>query len=228
MAAREKPQSWRKTRRELHKSMSRGGRKWLNGVWKATSTTASEFDGLSPLTTVLGSRLVESFAVRENADAEGVQQALRVAVVYGYAARMVLLDPTDQPSLRPSAFQLNPQSDVERLANDSATPKRLLDPVRSIASDKFDSVMTLPPEVWSGLVAMATQKLQRRFASDNKKFAWRELTRARIEKMLRYGYVLRCLDETLDAEPRLRESEPPAEPEATWGMDADAERGTAA
>jgi hypothetical protein len=209
----EKPhrQSWRMTRRELRKSLSRQGRKWLDGVWKETARTASEFEGLSPLTTVLGSRLVETFAVREHAEAEGIQQALRVAVVYGYAARMVLADPTDQPSLKPSAFHLNAQSDVERLANDASTPKRLLDPVRTIALDKFDSVMTLPPAVWSGLAATATQKLQRRFASDDKKLAWRELGRPRIEKMLRYGYVLRCLDETLDAEPVFSQPEPDAE-----------------
>jgi hypothetical protein len=226
MADKPQRQSWRMTRRELRKSLSRRGRKWLDGVWKATARTASEFEGLSPVTTVLGSRLVESFAAREQADIERVQHALRVAVVYGYAARMVLLEPTDQPSLKRSAFQLNQQSDVERLANDPATPKRLLDPVRSIAADRFDSVMTLPPAVWSGLVATATQKLQRRFASDDKKLASRELTRPRIEKMLRYGYVLRCLDETLDAEPRFRESEPDAEPETDEALAADARRGT--
>jgi len=124
--------------------MSRSGRKWLRGVWKATASTAAEFDGLSPLSTIVGRRLVESFGAREHADDEELQQALRIAVVHGYAARVVLADPTDQPSLRPSAFQLSAQSDVEGLANDAATPKRLLDPVRSIASDRFDSVITLP------------------------------------------------------------------------------------
>jgi hypothetical protein len=205
----EKPhrQSWRMTRREVRKSLSRSGRKWLDGVWKATARTASDFDGLSPVTTPLGSKLVESYAAREHADGEGIQHGLRVAVVYGYAARMVLVDPTDQPSVKRSAFHLNAQSDVERLANDAATPKRLLDPVRTIASDEFDSVMTLPPEVWSAFVATATQKLQRRFTSNNKKqLTWRELSRQRVEKMLKYGYVLRCLDETLDAEPKYREN----------------------
>lgn len=196
-------------------SMSRHGRKWLRGMWKATGTIASEFEALSPVTTLLGARLVESFAAREHAEGKDLEEPLRVAIVYGYAARMVLVEPTDQPSLRPSAFRLNPQSDVERLANDAATPKRLLDPVRTIASDKFDSVMTLPPEVWSGLVALATQTLQRRFTSSNdKKLTWRDLSQDRVEKMLRYGYVLRCLDEALDAEPELRQPAPDAEAEA--------------
>jgi len=193
------------TRRELRKSLSRSGRKWLDGVWKATARTASEFDGLSPVTTPIGSKLVESYAAREHADGEGIQHGLRVVVVYGYAARMVLVDPTDQPSVKRSAFRLNAQSDIERLADDAATPKRLLDPVRTMASDEFDSVMSLPPEVWSAFVATATQKLQRRFTSDNdKQLTWRELSRQRVERMLKYGYVLRCLDETLDAEPKYR------------------------
>lgn len=224
----EKRQSWRRTRRELHISMSRRGRKWLNKVWNTTGTTASEFEALSPLTTLLGRRLVENFVAREEADGEEIQNALRGAIVYGYAVRMVVVDPTDQPSLRPSAFQLRAQSDVEHLADDPATPKRLLDPVRSIASDKFDSVMTLPPEVWSALVAKTTQKLQHHFTSKDKTLTWEELGRARVEKMLRYGYVLRCLDETLDADPKYRGSEPDASPEAGSALEAGAERGTAA
>ena len=37
-----------------------------------------------------------------------------------------------------------------------------------------------------------------------KTLTWRDLGPARIEEMLRYGYVLRCLDEALDAEPERR------------------------
>jgi len=188
--------------------MTRDGRKWVTEVWDATAGTAADLDSLSPLTTLLGRRLVESYAVREHAEGEDVQQALRVAVACGYASRMVLADPTDQPSLKPSAFGLSDQSDSERLSHDDAAPKRLLDPVRSISSEKFDSVMTLPPEVWSGYVATATMKLQRQFRSNKMKLAWQMLSRERVEKMLRYGYVLRCLDESIDAEPKVREPQP--------------------
>ncbi len=190
--------------------MSRHGRKWVNEVWQAAARTAAELEGLSPLTTPLGRRLVESYGTREHADGPEIQHALRVAVVYGYTTRMVLADSTDQPSLKPSAFNLSAQSDVERLAGDDATPKRLLDPIRTIASERFDSVMTLPPAVWSAHLATATMKLQRRFTSD-KTLHWRELGRDRVEKMLRYGYVLRCLDEALDGEPALRQDPPDAD-----------------
>src|SRR5438270_298065 len=77
-------------------------------------------------------------------------------------------------------------------------------PRRGIAGERFDSVMTLPPEMWSGYMAVATNKLQRQLTS--KTLTWRDLGRDRLETMLRFGYVLRCLDEALDAEPVLRES----------------------
>jgi hypothetical protein len=46
-------------------------------------------------------------------------------------------------------------------------------------------------------------KLQGQLAS-GKKLSWQVLTRTRIEQMLRYGYVMRCLDEALGAEPEPR------------------------
>ncbi|HTP21171.1 MAG TPA: hypothetical protein VMJ65_16330 [Solirubrobacteraceae bacterium] len=206
MKERDRRQSWRATRRELAKTMSRRGRKWIREVWAASARTAAALERLSPVTTPLGRRLVESYAAREQADSAEMYRALSVALAYGYAVRTVIVEPTDQPRLKPSAFQLSAQTDVDRLANDEAMPKRLLDPVRSIASsDQFDSVMTLPPTVWNGFVATATMRLQRQFTNSNKaKLTWRELSRERIEKMLRYGYALRCLDEAIDAEPELR------------------------
>ncbi len=79
----------------------------------------------------------------------------------------------------------------------------MLDPVRAIASERFDSAMTLPAEVWRSYVATAAMKLQGQLAA-GKTLTWKEFTRSRIELMLRYGYVLRCLDETLGTEPERR------------------------
>ena len=64
--------------------------------------------------------------------------------------------------------------------------------------------MTLPPEVWRGYVATATMKQQRRLTSPE--LPWNWLGRERIETLLRYGYVLRCVDEALDAEPVLQDA----------------------
>ena len=163
MRERERQQSWRRTRRELHKTLSRDGRKWIKEVWGAAAGIAGRFDRLSPLTTVLGNRLVESYATRERLEGEDLERALRVAVVTGYACRMVVVDPTGQPSLRPSAFNLGAKATAEALASDDAGVNKLLDPVRTIATERFDSVMALPPEIWSAYVATATQKLQRQF-----------------------------------------------------------------
>src|SRR6185437_8359866 len=142
---RERRQSGRLTRRELKQTLSRHGRKWVREVWQAAARTSGDMDGLSPVTTPLGNRLVESYVASERLAGGEIMRALRIATVAGYATRVVVAEPTEQPSLRPSAFGLGAHPDVERLAAD---PDRLLDPVRAIATDRFESVMTLPPEVW--------------------------------------------------------------------------------
>jgi hypothetical protein len=155
------------------------------------------------VTTPLGNRLVESYAATERLSGGEIQRALRIAAVAGYATRMVVAEPTEQPLLPPSAFQLGAHPDPERLADDAT---RLMDPVRAIASERFESVMILPPEVWTSYVATAAMKLQGQLAA-GKELSWQVLTRSRIELMLRYGYVLRCLDEVLGAEPEHRQAE---------------------
>jgi hypothetical protein len=200
-APRDRRQSGRLTRRELKQTLSRGGRKWVKEVWQAATRASGNMDGLSPVSTPLGNRLVESYAAAEQLAGGEIQRALRIATVAGYTTRMVVAEPTEQPSLPPSAFGLRAHPDVDALAGDVT---RLLDPVRAIASkERFDSVMTLPPEVWTSYVATAAMKLQGQLAS-GKELSWQVLSRTRIELMLRYGYVLRCLDEALDADPELR------------------------
>lgn len=196
---RERRQSPRLTKRELRQSLSGGGRKWVRDVWKAATREAAGMNRLSPVTTPLGNGLVEGYAAEHGLAGEEIQSALRIAVVAGYASRMVLAEPTDQPSLEPSAFQLGRGDDAAELGADGATVTRLMDPVRSIASDRFESVMTLPPEVWTAYVKTAAMKLQEQLGT--KTVTWKDLLTSRIEQMLRYGYVLRCLDEALDAEP---------------------------
>jgi hypothetical protein len=197
---RERRQSGRLTRRELKQTLSRGGRKWVKEVWQAAARTSGELNRLSAVTTPLGNRLVESYTVAERLAGGEIQRALRIATVAGYATRVVIAEPTEQPSLHPSAFEIGAHPDVDRLAAD---PDRLLEPVRVIATERFDSAMTLPSEVWTSYVATAAMKLQGQLAS-GKELSWQVFARSRIELMLRYGYVLRCLDEALEIEPELR------------------------
>lgn len=189
------------TRRELRKTLKRDARKWVNEVWQAAAGTAVQLDTLSPVTAPLGVRLVESYAAREQAG-EQAQRGLRIALVAGYASRVVLVEPTEQPTLRPAAFGLSARPDVERIGRDPEAIKRVADPVRTIATEQFETVMTLPQDVWNGYVATAAHKLQRQL---QKQLTWREFGRDRIERMLRYGYVLRCLDEAINAEPVVRD-----------------------
>ncbi len=198
---RERRQSGRLTRRELKQTLSRQGRKWVREVWQASTRASGDMNRLSPVTSPLGNRLVESYAVSERLAGGEIHRALRIAAVAGYATRVVIAEPTEQPSLRPSAVGLGAHPDVERLAAD---PERLLDPIRAIATDRFESVMTLPAEVWSSYVATAAMKLQGQLAA-GKELSWQVFTRSRIERMLRYGYVMRCLDEALGTEPELRD-----------------------
>jgi hypothetical protein len=198
---RERRQSGRLTRRELKQTLSRHGRKWVRDVWKAAAGASGDMNRLSPVTTPLGNRLVESYVASERLAGGEIQRALRIATVAGYATRVVIAQPTEQPSPRPSAFGLGAHPDVDRLAAD---PARLLDPVRTIATERFESVMTLPAEVWTSYVATAAMKLQGQLAA-GKELSWQVLTRSRIELMLRYGYVMCCLDEILGAEPELRD-----------------------
>jgi hypothetical protein len=200
---RERRQSGRLTRRELKQTLSRGGRKWVKEVWQAAARTSGDLNRLSSVTTPLGNRLVENYAAAERLGGGEIQRALRIATIAGYSTRMVIAEPTEQPSVRPSAFQLGTHPDMDRL---SADPDRLLDPVRAIASERFESVMALPPEVWKSYVAWAAMKLQGQLAA-GKELSWQVLQRSRIELMLRYGYVLRCLDEAIGAEPELRQPE---------------------
>ncbi len=210
--SREKRQSWRMTRRELRKSLRRGARKWVREVWQASAGAAAELEALSPLTAVLGMRLVEDYAASKKLVDSELQRALRIVIVAGYGARIVLVDPTNQPALRPASFHLGQRADAKKLAGDAAAVGRLLDDVRTISRDRWDSVMSLPPEVWNCLVVTALQHLQHQLAT--KTLSWQELGRQRIETMLRYGYVLCCLDEAIGAEPVVRDpqDEPTPEP----------------
>ena len=197
---RERRQSGRLTRRELKQTLSRPGRKWVKEVWQAAARISGDLNRLSAVTTPLGNRLVESYAATERLAGGEIQRALRIATVAGYATRLVVAEPTEQPSAPTSAFGLSAHPDLERLAEDVT---RLMDPVRTIASERFDSVMTLPAEVWTAYGATAAMKLQGQLAA-GKELSWKVLTRSRIEVMLRYGYVLRCLDEAIGAEPEAR------------------------
>lgn len=185
-------QSRRRTRRELVHSLSRRARKWVKEVWEAADDVIEQLP-FTPLTAALGRRLAATDAAADNLEANEVQEAWFAVMKAGYASRAVLAEPTEQPTLRRSALgSRGKKLDSQQTASVDA----LLDPVRNIAVDDFPSVMNLPPAVWTGYVATAATKLQRELTTGP--VTWRELDRDRIERMMRYGYVLRCLDEALD------------------------------
>jgi hypothetical protein len=198
-------QTLRRTRVELHHSFTRDGREWIKEMWQAAEGILARLTELSPLTTVLGSGSADSYAAAEHLEGDEIRHAFFDVIMAGYASRIVLAKAMEQPDLDLSSLPLDAPVDVARIARDTAAVGELIRSVRTIAMADFDSVMTLPPEVWGGYVAMATMRVQHDLASST--LTWRDLSRERIDQLLRYGYVLRSLDEMLDEEPELREDQ---------------------
>jgi hypothetical protein len=185
-APRERRQSPRMTKRELRQTLSGGGRKWIKQVWQAGERYTLRLSSLSPVTGPLAAKLIDEFMAELNLAGEETHRAFFLTLVAGYSARVVVADPTEQPGLR-------------RVVRED---DKLEDEVRTIAAERFASVMTLPPEVWNAFEATATMKQQSWLTS--RKLPWYVLGRERARTLLRWGYVLRCVDEALDAEPALQ------------------------
>lgn len=185
-APRERRQSGRLTRRQLRQSLSGGARKWLKGVWQAAEQYTLRLSSLSSVSSPLATKLIDEYMAENNLAGEETHHEFFLALVAGYSARAVLAEPTEQPGLR------RPPAQADE------------DWVRTTAGEEFGSVMTLPSQVWNGYVMTAAMKLQGRLTS--RKLPWYMLGRERVETLLRQGYVLRCLDEALEAEPVLQEA----------------------
>ena len=167
----------------------------MKEVWQASKDVSAELSLLSPVTSAVALDFAKSYASAAGASGEEIQQALLTMMRTGYGCRSVITEPTEQPALDPSSIVLEPLHGVQVTQNASEL-RALNEAVRRVAFDDFESVMTLPPEVWAGLLTMATRDFQRTLASST--VSWRELGKERIDLVLRYGYVLRCLDETLE------------------------------
>ena len=186
-------QTWRRTSRELHHLLSRDGRKWVTDVWQRARELAQREPGLSPLAAAVGADTAQSCSASENPD-EG--EALLAVIRTGHATRAVLVRPTEQPSRDRRWFGLARGLDAEAAADDPAAVSGLTETVRRIATNDFESVMTLPEEVWTAYVVTATREFQRTLPSST--VSWRVLSRETIDELLRCGYVLRCIEEALE------------------------------
>ncbi|MBV9195662.1 MAG: hypothetical protein JO168_16090 [Solirubrobacterales bacterium] len=186
-------QTWRRTSRELHRSLSADGRRWVREVWGAAEELARQPGLLSPPTTALAARIAERETAAPGREGDDARDAFTGVARIGYAARAVVAAPTEQPSPPPESFAPGPPFELARLSRDPAAAGALVDRLEWIAVHDFASAMTLPQEIWRAFVATATRSLQRSQASEA--LSWREFGRERIERLLRHGYLLRCLDE---------------------------------
>jgi hypothetical protein len=192
-------QTRRRTKRELTHSLSRSGRKWVKEVWEAADGLREQPDLLTPLAGMLADSMTGRDATSPELESEEVRAAWSAVIKAGYASRAVLAEPTDQPSLDLASVPIRAHADGGPLAGEPGTVERLTDPLRGLALDDFTSVMSLPPAVWSSYVATAGMRLQRNLTSGP--VTWRQLDRDRMDRLMRYGYVLRTLDEALGACP---------------------------
>jgi hypothetical protein len=219
-------QSLRKTRSDLRRSLAAADRDFVMDAWQAAEGIFTQLVSLGPLTTLFGRAFAASYADAEGLAGEEVQHDFFIVMMAGYASRTVLASMTEQPGLDPGlrpataansnnavtteTFLLGASAkralDVEEIAKDPDAWKPMIEPVRHVAFSDFGSVMSLRSDLWAGYVSLATMQLQSSLQS--RTVSWRELDSERIEGMLRYGYVLHCLDEALDAEPQLREDSP--------------------
>lgn len=191
-----KRQTWRRTSRELHNLLSRDGRKWVKDVWQPARELAQREPELSPLATAVGADIAQTCSASENPDGD---EAWLTVIRTGRATRAVLVGPTEQPSRDRRWFGLPGGLDAEAAADDLAAVSGLTETVRRIATSDFESVMTLPEEVWTAYVVTATREFQRTLASGT--VTWSQLSREAIDELLRCGYVLRCVEEALELPP---------------------------
>lgn len=192
-------------------------------TWAATESIFTELRSLSPLTTLLGRSFAASYADTRGLREEDASLTFFALMLAGYAARVLFQEVFGQPLLNPYEEPLDglqgrnfDLQDPVGNANAREAVEQLADPAVNIALAAFEAVMTLPPDFWAGFISLATMQLQKNFRS--RAVRARYLDRECIEGMIRYGYVLRCVDEAIRAEP-----EPPwALPRSTrarvrWG-----------
>lgn len=171
--------------------------------WSATERVFRELRSLSPLTTLLGRAFAAGYAESKRLRGEEVPLTFFAVMLAGYAARSLFVDIIGQPLLDPHTPPLDQlvgrDYDYEDPDTNVAAIELLRDPVFQLVFADFGTVMTLSPELWAGYISLATMQLQANLKS--RAVPARYLDRECIEGMLRYGYVLRCVDEALGAEP---------------------------
>jgi hypothetical protein len=182
---------------QLRRTLSSDGRAWVNELWETVDALCSK-PLVSPTLIKLGARVSQSYAAREGLEGKEIREALFAVITRGYASRAVLARSTEQPLLDSSSLLPSATSNLKR---GKAATAELIGALETLAGEDFESVMTLPQELWAAYVSLAAMHLQERLVSST--LTWDELSAERIEAMLRQGYALRCLDESGEREPSM-------------------------
>jgi hypothetical protein len=191
---RERVLEWWKLAEERFKTV-RGDPSWLTGylaMVHAIGFAASSGSEAPPPATIVTTRV--GYALRAFVDRFAVREPLDVSTIDRNAVATLASRTRD------------PKADI--LANDdiSGTDAELLRPIgtlvaqTSIEGERFRAVVSVEPPFWNACVSIATYQIQKSVRQVALVRGGRQLDDDMTEGLLRYGFVLRCLDEALGIE----------------------------
>lgn len=166
-------------------------------VWETAAAVANKEPSLSPLAGAVAHGLAAGGATDRGTDE--ARRARFAVIRIGHATRSVLSGPTDQPAPDERLFALPVEPTIGLDATDADLVGHLVETLERLSRTAFDSAMSLPMDVWAAYVVLATRELQKTLGGPG--LEWRQLSRERVDELLRCGYLLHCLEETLVRQP---------------------------
>jgi hypothetical protein len=199
--------SLRKARRQLHTLLDSEGRELVMDWWSEAEERFTTHSGdPSWLTDFLANAYVFSELGEEPTGPEAYLMAIRA----GYSLRTLLPGYAAPAPMDVSMIDAAALSTVASRPRENGIPA--LEPddadvlvalsylVIETVQERFGEVASVGPDFWDAVVSLATYKLQSNIQSLGlgKASAFDADT---VDAFLRYGFVLRCLDEALGIEP---------------------------
>jgi hypothetical protein len=170
----------------------------------AEDTFTTERGTPSPLTEFLARSMALSMAEAKVANVPAA--SLLAGIRAGYAVRMKVFffgapDQMDVTSL-PGAHLVemadrlpDPDTGLIGISEPDLGPlDATTQAVNALTNERFEEIVSVGPDRWNALVSLATYQLQKNTPRG------RKLHRDAVEMALRYGFVLRALDEALGIE----------------------------
>ena len=211
-----------KTRRQLHANVDEYGREAVMDWWTEAERRFTTDEDSSPLAGYL------MFAMALALDADSVAKvplaAYLIGMRAGYSLRACIdtvvlpLDVVVPESLDVSLFDTarilavagGPVYTESEILSVNEVDREVLQPVfeylTAVADSRFEDVASVDVPFWNACVALATYQLQKNAQETDLVRSGRRLNEITVESVLRFGFVVRCLDEALGIETELDRS----------------------